>query len=112
MLALIHSIFMFVPWLIVIFIRNPRILLLAIIVNFLIVVQHNVLGRCILTQYETNGQYPIFNEWLAKQMGLEIRDFNKGWTLVMNAAPTVAMGSLLFGILSKRTRVSSSRHYR
>jgi len=111
-MLILHSAGMFIPWLIVIFVRNPRILLLAIIVNFLIVVQHNVLGRCILTQYETNGQYPVFNEWLAKQMGLEIRDFNKGWTLVMNAAPTVAMGSLLFGILSKRTRVSSSRRYR
>ena len=111
MLVLLHSIGMFLPWLIVLFVRNPRILLLAILANYLVTVQHNVLGRCILTQFETTGRYPVFHEWLAQLLGLEIRDFTKGWTLIMNAAPTMAMGGLLCGLLTKRTR-SSSRRYR
>jgi len=110
MLAVLHSIGMFLPWLIVLCVRNPRILLLAILANYLVTVQHNVLGRCVLTQFETTGRHPIFHEWLAKQMDLEIRDFTKGWTLIMNAAPTLAMGGLLFGLLSKRSRPSSRRY--
>jgi hypothetical protein len=112
MLAVLHSIGMFLPWLIVLCVRNPRILLLAILANYLVSIQHNVLGRCVLTQFETTDRYPVFHTWLAKQMGLDIREFTRGWTLIMNAAPTLAMGGLLCGVLEKRSRPSSSRRYR
>jgi hypothetical protein len=108
--AVLHGLGMFLPWLIVIFVRNPRILLLAIIANYLITVQHNVLGRCVLTQFETTGRYPVIYTFLSSQLGIHIRDFAKGWTLIMNAAPTLAMGGILFGLLSKRTRPSSRRY--
>lgn len=111
MLVVLHSIGMFIPWFIVIFVRNPRILLLAILANYLVKIQHSILGHCVLTQFETTDRYPVFHTWLAKQMGLDVRDFIKGWTLIMSAAPTMAMGGLLCGILEKKVK-SSSRRYR
>jgi hypothetical protein len=110
-MLILHSLSMFLPWIIVIFVRNPRILLLAILANYLIIVQHNILRRCILTQFETTGKYPVFHEWMAKQMGLETPEFAKGWTLINNAAPTMAMGGILCGLLEKKSR-SSLRRYK
>jgi len=92
----LHFFGTFLPWLIVLFVRNPRILLFAIMWNFAITVQWVILGKCILAPIENNGsRYPAFYEWLASYFDIPIREFSKGYMLIMSTAPTFVMAALL-----------------
>ena len=74
--------------------------------NFAVTVQWLVLGTCILSPIENNGsRYPAFYEWLASYFGLPIREFSKGFTLIMSTAPTFAMAALLSASLGRRPRL-------
>lgn len=68
--------------------------------DFLLVVQWLILGTCILSPIENNGsRYSAMHEALAAYMGLPIRDFIRGFILVIHIAPTCAMAALLFNYL-------------
>jgi hypothetical protein len=82
-------------------------------VDFFIAIQWVLLGNCILNPIENNGsRYSAFHEWAAKQMGIGVREFNKGSILITNVAPTCAMAGILFGLLGRKSRSASSRRYR
>jgi hypothetical protein len=111
----LHGIITIIPWLVVFFIRDPSLLLLSIMIEFFIVIQWVLLGGCILNPIENNGsKYSALHEWFANQLGIDIRDFNKGSILITNVAPTCAMAGILFGLLARKSRIrpASSRHCR
>ena len=104
-LQIIHGLGAFLPWLIVIYVRNPRILLLAIMWNFLLVVQWVILGKCVISPIENNGsRYSAMHEALAAYIGIPVRDFTKGFILIMSVAPTCAIAALLFYYLDEVER--------
>ena len=107
-LQVLHGLGSFLPWLIVIYVWNPRILLLAIMWNFLLVVQWIMVGKCILSPIENNGsRYSAMHEALAIWSGIPIREFTKGFILIMSVAPTCAIASRLFSFLKPRKRRST-----
>jgi hypothetical protein len=109
----LHALTGLLPWLVVAIVREPRVLLLCIMVEFFIAIQWIILGGCILNPIENSGsRYSAFHEWAATQLGIGVRDFNKGSILITNVAPTCAMAGILFGLLDRKSRRASSRHYR
>lgn len=112
-LQILHGTVTIIPWLVVFFIRDPSLLLLSIMIEFFIAIQWVLLGNCILNPIENNGsKYSVFHEWAANQLGIGVRDFNKGSILITNVAPTCAMAGILFGLLGRKSRPASSRRYR
>lgn len=111
-LQILHALSGLIPWLVVAIIRDPRLLLLTIMIEFFIVIQWVLLGGCILNHIENNGsKYSAFHEWASEQLGIGVREFNRGTILITNVAPTCAMAGILFGLLGRKSRPSSSRRY-
>ena len=109
----LHGMVTIIPWLVVAFIRDPRLLLLSIMVEFFIVIQWVILGGCILNPIENNGsKHSALHEWAAGQLGIGVREFNRGSILVTCVAPTCAMAGILFGLLGRKSKHASSRRYR
>jgi hypothetical protein len=109
----LHASTALLPWLVVAFIRDPRILLLCIMIEFFIVIQWVILGGCILNPIENSGsRYSAFHVWASELLGIGVREFNKGTILITNVAPTCAMAGILFGLLGRKSRRASSRRYR
>jgi hypothetical protein len=112
-LQILHTTIVIIPWLVVAIIRDPRLLLLSIMIEFFIVIQWVLLGGCILNPIENNGsKYSAFHEWASKQLGIGVREFNKGSILITNVAPTCAMAGILFGLMARKSRSAPSRRYR
>ena len=78
------------PWLIVIFVRNPRILLIALV------------SLSILHLFLHPGSY----DKLSKMVGLPISDFMIGFLLIMTVSPMCIMAGRIYKGL---TRIKRSR---
>ena len=99
-LQIIHGSSVCIPWMIVWYVRDVRLLLMAVFWNFLIVTQWVILGKCIISPIENNGsRYLALYEYLAGKLGIHPRDFSKGALLVMTVAPCFVMGSRIAAYL-------------
>ena len=105
MLWIIHGLLSTLSWLIVIFVRNPRILLIAILWNFLLAAQWLVIGTCIINPIENHGsRYSIMHEWMASEIGIPVCDFTKGFILIMSVSPTCIMAGRVYRALGRKIR--------
>ena len=100
-LKIFHIGLLTLPWLIGIMCRRAWILLLCLAINFVVLTQWLILGRCILNEVENNGASKESSMMIdvAEYFNIPLQEFKDGYVLINSLAPSFLQMSRIAGAL-------------